>query len=225
MSPSLSSLTIVSPHLDDAVFSCGTLLERTPGATVVTVFAGTPRDAPLTDWDRQCGFASAQAAMQARRTEDAKALAMLGASPVWLDLLDAQYGGAYRPEDIERHLAPCLDRRRGGMVAVPLGLFHSDHQVVHEACLRLHAGHPELEWLCYEDALYRRLPGLLQDRLASLLRSGWRLTPVIAPTSASGAKARAVRAYASQLRAFGEGGYEDTDLPERLWRLERHDIG
>lgn len=224
MSHSPPAPIIVSPHLDDAVFSCGELLERTPGATVVTVFAGTPTDSCLTDWDRRCGFPDAEQAMRARRAEDAAALATLGARPVWLDLLDAQYGGDYRPEDIEERLAPCLERQRGGMVAVPMGLFHSDHLVVHEACLRLHARYPDLDWLCYEDALYRRLPGLLQERLASLLRSGWRLTPAIA-APARGLKTRAVRAYASQLRAFGEGGHEDTDLPERLWRLARHGTG
>ena len=33
-------------------------------------------------------------------------------------------------------------------------------------------------------------------------------------------KQRAVQAYASQLRGFGPGGYDDLARPERYWRLE-----
>lgn len=35
-------LLVVSPHLDDAVLSCGCWLASRPGAAVVTVFAGRP---------------------------------------------------------------------------------------------------------------------------------------------------------------------------------------
>ena len=214
----LDTLTVVSPHLDDAVFSCGALLERAREARVITVFAGTPGDVRLTDWDRRCGFPGAGEAMRTRRAEDAQALTRLGAAPVWLELLDAQYGAAYRPADVERQLAPAFDHARG-VVAVPLGLFHSDHALVHDACMGLCDRHPGLEWLFYEDVPYRRLPGLVQERLAALLRAGRRLTPIAGPP-ASRAKELAVRAYASQLRAFGEGGYDDTSLPERYWKLE-----
>jgi len=33
---------VISPHLDDAVFSCRQLLAQAPGSVVVTVFAGIP---------------------------------------------------------------------------------------------------------------------------------------------------------------------------------------
>jgi LmbE family N-acetylglucosaminyl deacetylase len=43
-------LLVVSPHCDDAVLSCGSLLETHPGSAVVTVFAGTqPAGQPLTE--------------------------------------------------------------------------------------------------------------------------------------------------------------------------------
>ncbi|OVZ59371.1 hypothetical protein CDO44_12225 [Pigmentiphaga sp. NML080357] len=216
-------LTVVSPHLDDGVFSCGALLDLADRGQVVTLFAGCPDDIPLTDWDRRCGFLSADEAVRTRREEDARALAELGAEPIWLDLMDAQYGGNYLPEDVAAHLAPVFGRLRGGTVAVPLGLFHSDHLLAHAACMQLYRDHGSLAWLFYEDALYRRHAGLVQKRLAALLQAGLLLTPVAGPASRSPAKERAVRWYASQLRAFGEGGYEDTGLPERYWKLEAYE--
>ena len=53
-------VVVVSPHLDDAVLSCGQLLAASREAIVLTVFsAGPDEGAPLTDWDRACGFVSA----------------------------------------------------------------------------------------------------------------------------------------------------------------------
>jgi hypothetical protein len=76
--------------------------------------------------------------------------------------------------------------------------------------------------LFYEDALYRGLPGVLQRRLAALAAAGHAATPARLPADAgdAAAKRRALRCYASQLRAFGEGGYDDAFQPERFWRLE-----
>jgi len=44
-------MLVVSPHLDDAVLSCGRLLAGRPGSVVATVFAGVPsRPDQCTDW-------------------------------------------------------------------------------------------------------------------------------------------------------------------------------
>ncbi|VCU69982.1 GlcNAc-PI de-N-acetylase [Pigmentiphaga humi] len=216
-------LIAVSPHLDDAVFSCGDLLGLVPGSLVVTVFAGIPDEGPPTEWDRRCGFGSGAEAMRARREEDARALDRLGARPVWLDLLDAQYGARCTPRDAAQSLAAALDRLDGRTVLAPLGLFHSDHVLAHDACMLLCRTEPARTWLLYEDALYRRHPGRVQRRLAALLSTGIVLTPAAGPPAGSCAKRRAVQAYASQLRAFGEHGYDDTRLPERYWTVENDD--
>jgi LmbE family N-acetylglucosaminyl deacetylase len=80
----------VSPHFDDAVFGCGALLAGHPGARVVTVFAGLPRDAARsTEWDTRSGFADAREAVAQRRREDRRGLALLKAEPLWLDFADA----------------------------------------------------------------------------------------------------------------------------------------
>src|SRR4051812_33085440 len=91
-------MVVISPHLDDAVFSCGEWLAGHPGATVVTVFAGVPTVGDrLTEWDARCGFGSAAEAVMVRRDEDRRAQALVEADAVWLDFTDSQYGES--PDD------------------------------------------------------------------------------------------------------------------------------
>jgi LmbE family N-acetylglucosaminyl deacetylase len=216
------TLAVISPHLDDGVFACGEALAAYPGSVVVTVFAGTPQDpAQSTQWDARCGFASAAEAVAARRAEDRTALARLDARPHWLQFGDSQYGSTPACEDVASAIAAALEALRAQTVLYPLGLFHSDHRLVHAAARSVLARRPALRAFAYEDALYRALPGLLQERLAALQAEGVAATPV--DLSSAGvhaeAKARAVRDYASQLRAFGPDGYGDTRAPERCWKL------
>src|SRR4051812_2661178 len=99
----------ISPHLDDAVLSCGGLLAARPGSVVITVFAGMPRDgSQQTDWDRRCGFANAAQAVAVRREEDRLALAALQATPHWLHFVDSQYGESPAASDVSMALAAAL---------------------------------------------------------------------------------------------------------------------
>lgn len=217
-------MIVVSPHLDDAVFGCGDALAADPGSIVVTVFAGFPADpAQRTDWDAACGFASAGEAVRERREEDRRALALLDATPVWLEFGDSQYGATPTVEAIAAALTPMLRQAAGTTVMYPLGLFHSDHVLVHDACMHALTALAGGDALTYEDVLYRALPGVLQQRLGALAGIGVRATPGDAmPRHVDAArKAGAVQAYVSQLRAFGPDGYADTRRPERCWRLER----
>ncbi len=70
------TLAVVSPHLDDAVLGCATLMAAHPGATVVTVFAGRPDEYPVPTqhWDALCGFGEGDEVHVARRAEDAARL-------------------------------------------------------------------------------------------------------------------------------------------------------
>src|SRR5690242_3070034 len=86
---------VISPHLDDAVFGCGQLLATYPGSVVITALAGRPASyATVTPWDELAGFAPGEDVIAARRAEDHAALAILQASPVWLDFSDDQYGNS-----------------------------------------------------------------------------------------------------------------------------------
>ncbi|WP_119156671.1 PIG-L deacetylase family protein [Caldimonas tepidiphila] len=221
--PPLERLLVVSPHLDDAVFGCGELLAAHPGSVVVTVFAGDPPPGlPLADWDRRCGFGSSDEAMPARRAEDRAALEVLGAAPRWLGFVDDQYAAPQRPcvAALADALGAEIDAARPDAVVLPMGLFHSDHERVHEAGLRLLRAAPGRLWLAVEDALYRRIPGRLQRRLVALAGAGIVATPAFPLRSGPPqAKRRALAHYASQLRAFGPAVPADLEAPERYWRL------
>jgi LmbE family N-acetylglucosaminyl deacetylase len=223
------NLLFVSPHLDDAVFSCGRLLASSSNAVVLTVFAGSPPSASmLTDWDRSCGFDSGTQAMAGRQREDDEALGIVGATPRRLDFPDSQYCSGRSVPTLEHIAAAIFGAIREyapAAVLLPLGLFHSDHRLAHEAALRAldPAGNPPR--FAYADALYRAIPGLLDERLAYLAKRGLLLRPAsfIESHRADKMKARAVACYQSQLRALltpGKPGLEDLAKPEQYWFVE-----
>ena len=149
-------LVAVSPHLDDAAFSAGGTLanyvEEGSEVTVVTCFTGNV--------DRPEGFALACQIdkglpadidyMALRRTEDERACALIGATPVHLPFLEAPHRGyesaaaLFGPrlpgDDMADRLAPELARATQGATIVlgPLGLGdHVDHHIVREALERV----------------------------------------------------------------------------------------
>ena len=177
-------VAVLSPHLDDAVLSLGAGIARAArrGAevTVVTVLAGhSGSTAPAGDWDSRCGFRTAGEATRARRAEDARACALVGASPVWLPFFDHQYD---RGADDETILA-ALDEALGDAetVLVPgFPLVHEDHLwVVRLIDRRSQTGrrlgrYVEQPYTLWSDeapdAAHRwsRLPATFPDRLAKL---------------------------------------------------------
>ena len=224
MIPSRLRILIVSPHCDDAVFACGALLQTYPGSTVVTVCAGGPApDGTLTEWDRSGGFQADEDVMALRRREDARALSLLGAHPLWLSFYDSQYQTPVSCSDVVRALSVVVETVSPHSLFVPMGLFHSDHRLTSEACLTLKGWYPEFAWYFYEDALYRHIPDLLSDRLAHLRTRGIRARRINLGPLSNEHKRPAVQCYGSQLRALttpGRPGYEDVFLPERYWMIQ-----
>ena len=108
-------------------------------------------------------------------------------------------------------------------IVLPLGLFHSDHDLTNQASLLLRRRHSRLSWFVYADALYRRLPGLTEARVKECESHGLALQPAAFPVNAiSSRKHAAVHCYQSQLRALatpGRPGYADTASEEIFWRL------
>ena len=87
---------VISPHLDDAALSLGATISATAAGgsrvTVLTVLAGDPGSSvPAEEWDASAGFATDGEAARARRLEDTRACAILGATPAWLAYRDEQY--------------------------------------------------------------------------------------------------------------------------------------
>ena len=91
----LPNVVVVSPHLDDAVFSAWHVLSAHPAGDVVTVFAGLPEPGLLTDLDRAHGASESASRMRRRRADDEAALVGTGWRPVHLDRLEGQVT-AYR---------------------------------------------------------------------------------------------------------------------------------
>ncbi len=217
----LGPVLVISPHFDDAVFSCGNMLAAHHGSHTVTVFGGAPPLAMCTEWDRAAGFEDSNAAVAVRRLEDTQAHAQVSATVHHLGFCDSQYAQTPSVTDLAGTLHRVIARHAAEAVFVPLGLFHSDHVLVHEAVLTLPAKLPGRLWIGYEDALYRRGRGVVQQRIVALAERGVVATPVTPATAMDGRqKRRAVACYASQLRAFGPGGVEDVHQPERFWLLE-----
>ncbi|HEY1738511.1 MAG TPA: PIG-L family deacetylase, partial [Acidimicrobiia bacterium] len=202
----LDRVVIVSPHLDDAVLGCGQLMAEWPGATVVTVFGGNPPayPTPQREWDRQSGFAPGDDVMAARRAEDGRALAVLGATPQHLDFIEYTYNPGdkpVRPAVIAPALRDALTALAPTAVFAPFGLANPDHDVVHRAAMLVRAELPDAwEWFCYEDHGYKHIPGMLAWRIAKLFHAGLWPTPAIVPVEEDHARKRdAVYRYVSQI--------------------------
>ena len=241
-------LLVVSPHLDDAAFSCAALLERAEAVDVLTVCAGRP-DPPRTGaWDRWTGFPDSDASIAARRREEIRAFEGTPHRVVMLDLLEGQYVKAPRPradaDELERALGKWADDG-SGTVAIPAAAGrrhrfpsdrveklitaasgprrHPDHLFVRDVALDALAGRPDIDLLVYAELLYQW--GRKPDReLARIARSrGLTARQLELPVDRS-AKAARIAAYESQVsHLFPERGRLDDErtLPptERYWWL------
>jgi LmbE family N-acetylglucosaminyl deacetylase len=227
----LDRIVVVSPHLDDAVLGTSRLLSRHPGATVVTVFAGNPPayPEPMRKWDVQSGFAPGDDVMAVRRDEDQAALAVLDATPHWLDFVEYTYNPGdvpVPPREIAGSLADALAALQPTLVLAPFGLANPDHDVTHRACMRARDDDrlANVAWWCYEDTGYKHIPGMLAWRVAQLFRKKIWPTPMAVPIDPSESrKQKAIACYPTQLRALEEDWQLsvklDAPAPEQYWRL------
>ncbi len=231
-------LLVVSPHLNDGVFSCGELISAFPGALVATVFTGTPLDHRiLTHWDQQCGFNSAYEAMRARRAENAAALDTLGAAPLWLGFCEAQYAASPTVMQIATELDRVLFSLRPNLVAIPLGLCKPENYLVHAACVAVRKNHPQPLWVAYEEIPQRLVAGAVQQRLVEFQAHNIVAAPVFFESDVpyhspakyteraqrTALKHQAIETYKSLLRAFSFQEYADIEAPERYWQLKNLD--
>lgn len=214
----MTQLVVVSPHLDDAVLSCGQLLAGRPGSMVVTVCtAPPPQHTVRTSFDADCGHANAGQAMAARQQEDTLACWLLQATQRHLGHVDQQYGVPLAPEAVAASLVAAVPP--GAIVVGPVGLAHPDHVAVAEAVRQLLVERPDLEPWLYEDLPSRVLwPEDVPTRLGWWRAMGY--DPVLATLGGAELprKESAVRAYRSQTWALN---MHTVLVPERQWRLWR----
>jgi LmbE family N-acetylglucosaminyl deacetylase len=242
-------LLLVSPHVDDAVFSCAALVERSEPIDVLTVFAGAPDPPQQGWWDAECGFSSSAESVPARRQEEELAFAGTSHRRTYLDLLELQHVDR-RPdgdaEAIEEAIARWLSGAPEGTVALPAGAGcsqtraarwlrrlrrtscsppqHPDHLLVRDAALRA-VSRSRATPLLYEEVPY--LWGGRADRPArrAATTGGWRVEPFEVGIDRR-RKAERIGAYASQIPLISppHGRLDDErTLPasERYWLLAR----
>lgn len=212
----------LSPHFDDAIFSCGGLIHSLVAAglpvEIWTLCAGSPPDAPPSEFaaslHTRWGLNGAEV-VAVRRAEDIAACALLGAVPRHLPLPDCIYrrdvGGAFlyaseeaifgplHPDDIARQaeLANWLLRDLGPQddLYVPLAVGnHVDHQLARRV-----AGSLGCPLYYYADVPYALRPDVEFEALLPQTADHQ-----VRPISESALKAwgTACLAYASQINSF-----------------------
>lgn len=215
----------LSPHLDDAVLSCGGLIARQAAlgdaVTVLTVCAGEPGPGPLSEFAQSLHerWGVAAATIADRRSEDRMACGRLGALVVQRDLPDAIYrrgpDGAvlYSTEEAifgpldpaeEPLIADLAGWLEGGCpveaeVYCPLGFGgHVDHRLTRAAAERI----GRLLWY-YRDLPYAARGGDLPPGLSLPAH------PVVHPLAAEEVQtwAAAAAEYRSQLSTFWSSEY------------------
>ncbi|WP_193560476.1 PIG-L deacetylase family protein [Dankookia rubra] len=210
----------ISPHLDDAAFSCGGTLARLArmgwAVTVCTAFTqSVPRPTGFAlDCQLDKGLGPEVDYMALRRAEDAAACALLGAAPQWLDLPEAPhrgYGDARalfappRPADgiaapLTRALISMLDAGPDLVLAPQAVGGHVDHVVLVRA---LSAVLPtDLPVLWWTDFPYSAKPQSHPARPFAAEMAAW---PDVAVEGDAETRHRACSAYGTQL-GFQFGG-------------------
>jgi LmbE family N-acetylglucosaminyl deacetylase len=129
---------LLSPHLDDAVLDCWSLLVAPGDLTVVNVFAGVPPAGRVTTWDRIVGASDSAALMRARRAEDRDALALAGREPVSLGFLESQqrpHGPEPSFRALDRAIAGAASTTSRVLAPMTLGTVHPDHRLLRDYAL------------------------------------------------------------------------------------------
>ena len=228
----LERVVVLSPHLDDAVLSCGMFLAAHPGTTVVTVFCGFPAEIldPPNWWAQISGFGPGEDVVAARRAEDERALDRLAAVPRHLDGFPERDLQPDEPiataTQVADALAEVIDDLEPSLLLVPMGLANPEHVCVHDAALmvRERLGDDGPSWIAYQDIAYHQIPGQLAWRVAKLFKAAVWPTPVAMPVSSDlAAKREAMAEYVSQVKALETDWVLwrriDAPTPEQYWRL------
>jgi len=125
---------ILSPHLDDAVFSCWQQIKYSK-PLIINVFAGLPPTNTRKIWDIIGGEINSTNMMTKRRVENDQALANLHVDSIYLDFLDRQY----RKQDISTDLILNQLKKqlpKNPIIIVPLAgsnlVRHQDHVLLRQ---------------------------------------------------------------------------------------------
>lgn len=151
----VSPRLLLSPHLDDAVIDCWSVLTGPGDVQVVNVFGQAPARGTSTDWDRALGFSDSKELFEARLAEDSEALAAAGRTPHNLGFLELQYRrGKPFPgwAEIDAEIGERVPAASRVFAPLSLGVVHPDHRLLRDYAVAL-AG-AGLPVTLYADAPY-----------------------------------------------------------------------
>jgi LmbE family N-acetylglucosaminyl deacetylase len=223
---------VLSPHLDDAVLDCWSVLAAPDEVSVVNVFAGVPEPGPVTLWDSITGASDSPARVRERIAEDAAALAQVGRAPHNLALLDAQYRKTpLRLADLDAAIFAAAPRASRIHTVAGIG-GHPDHLLARRYALSLsRAGMPVTLYADLPYCVYHGWPHWVDGRpeepkrnidpfWAQFLQSVAAMPPLRDATvrrlddQAARAKLGAMCAYGTQFPALSYGGRDMLTDPE-----------
>ena len=211
-------VAVLSPHLDDAVLSTWSVLQRGDEVRVVNVCTAIPEPGPPPLWDRLTGARDRAERMRERLEEDRLALREAGCQAIQLGFLDDQYRAA--PLD-EQELMRAIEGAvpEASELWAPAGIgAHRDHVQVRDAALvlaerggptlRLYAELPYAARHGWPATLARRRTRqalAIEDWWAAFLPAAVDRSPTIQPLSRREArrKARTLALYRTQLPGLG----------------------
>jgi LmbE family N-acetylglucosaminyl deacetylase len=217
---------VLSPHLDDAVLNCWSVLTGPGDVRPVNVFAASPHPGFVTDVDRICGATDSAAHMAERRAEDAEALALAGRTPTNMPFLDRQYRGprgTFSLRRLDAELAEAVGSIAALYAPAALGGSHTDHRLVRRLALaaaeagisvHLYADLPYAvafgwpHWVTGEPEEPRRRVDAYWaplERTVPAIRSLGEARVVRLTNEQAGHKLTAMRAYRTQLPALDAG--------------------
>jgi LmbE family N-acetylglucosaminyl deacetylase len=151
---------VLSPHLDDAVLSCWSIVAGDAPREVVTAFTGVPAHRGRSRWDAIAGAPDAATLMRARVIEDREVLGSVGVRAHHLGMLEHPQR-ELRPEPSLRRLHEAVRAAvpRASRVLAPLalGTEHPDHVLLRRYALRLARGGMRVE--LYADVPYATVYG------------------------------------------------------------------
>jgi LmbE family N-acetylglucosaminyl deacetylase len=218
------SVLILSPHYDDAVYSCGGMIyefvQKGEAVVILTVMAGFP-DYPLPDspivreLNKRWELGDENPVLE-RRKEDEAAAKILGARSRYLDIPDCIYRtvngealypseeslwGPVHPKDPALSALANLDLGDPSLIYAPLAAGrHVDHQLVRDWALKLQSEGQHV--LFYQDYPYMRKREAIDEALGHFGKM--QAYAIMLSEAAMQAKIAAMAAYASQISTFWE---------------------
>ena len=150
---------VLSPHPDDAVLDCWSVLTEPGDLWVLNVFAGVPAPGARGYFDGLAGARDSAAHMARRIAEDREALARAGRTPVNLHFRALSH--RRRPEPsfalLDAKIRGCVGPVSAVYAPAGLGETHPDHDVIR--CYALALAHQGMPVRLYADMPYSTVYG------------------------------------------------------------------